>query len=203
MDREGVARRHDGSLWRVRWRRSLAGSARIWPVKGSSGRDDAGRDAVGRVPQVSGRRARRGRGHGDALPAVCSVFLAWLPRPVGRSCTRRSCSAAGVVAGHQADADAFRLLAAAPPPRTVVWLDELQRYLDGPGGTPAAAVRAVMAAGAAVVATIWPGQHRVRTVDPPGWPARPVQQRPGAFREPSQVGGRRAPLRGDRGQVSA
>jgi hypothetical protein len=67
---------------------------------------------------------------------------------------------------HPADADAVRRLAAEPSPRTVIWMDELQRYLDGPGGVPAAAVSALVAAGAAVVATIWPTEYRVRAADP-------------------------------------
>ena len=67
---------------------------------------------------------------------------------------------------HPPDADAVRHLAAEPSPRTVVWLDELQRYLDGPGGIPAAAARALIAEGAAVVATIWPTEYRVRAADP-------------------------------------
>ena len=39
-------------------------------------------------------------------------------------------------------------LAAAPPPRTVVWLDELQRYLDGEHGLTGGMVRALLSAAA-------------------------------------------------------
>jgi hypothetical protein len=35
-------------------------------------------------------------------------------------------------------------LAAAPPPRAVVWLDELQRYLDGEHGLTSGVVRALL-----------------------------------------------------------
>jgi thioredoxin-like negative regulator of GroEL len=74
---------------------------------------------------------------------------------------------------HPADAAAVRDLAARPSPRTVIWLDELQRYLDGPGGVPVAAARALIAAGAAIVATMWPTEYHVRTLDPkPGEPDR-------------------------------
>jgi thioredoxin-like negative regulator of GroEL len=64
---------------------------------------------------------------------------------------------------HPADAAAVRAFADAPAPRTVVWLDELQRYLTQPGGVPAGAVRALLAAKLLVVATLWPGEYISRT----------------------------------------
>jgi hypothetical protein len=48
---------------------------------------------------------------------------------------------------HPADTDEIREFALAPTPRTVLWLDELQRYLNQPGGLPAGSVRALVAAG--------------------------------------------------------
>ena len=49
-------------------------------------------------------------------------------------------------------------LAAVPPPRTVVWLDELQRYLDGEPGLTGAVVRALLGATGPVllIGTLWP-----------------------------------------------
>ncbi|MGV9976134.1 helix-turn-helix domain-containing protein [Micromonospora wenchangensis] len=50
----------------------------------------------------------------------------------------------------------------ARPARTVVWLDELQRYIDGPQRLTAATVRALLAAGVVVVGTIWPREYDAR-----------------------------------------
>jgi hypothetical protein len=45
---------------------------------------------------------------------------------------------------HPAGPAEVSALAQAPPPRTVVWLDELQRYLDGEHGLTGAVVRALL-----------------------------------------------------------
>src|SRR5439155_14613501 len=60
------------------------------------------------------------------------------------------------------DTDAVRVLAAAPTPRTVVWLDELQNYLAAPGGMPAGLARGLVAAGMVLVATLWPDEYCAR-----------------------------------------
>lgn len=54
----------------------------------------------------------------------------------------------------------IRDLVAAPAPHTVVWLDELQRYL-GPGGLTAGDVRALLSADEPVVlvGTLWPRRY--------------------------------------------
>jgi hypothetical protein len=59
-------------------------------------------------------------------------------------------------------------LAAAPAPRTVVWLDELQHYLDGPDGLTAAVVRALMNSPhpAVVIGTLWPDLYTGYTAVP-------------------------------------
>lgn len=62
---------------------------------------------------------------------------------------------------HPADTEQIHQLAAAPPPRLVVWLDELQRYLGGPTGLRASTVRSLLAQGAVLVATLWPERHRL------------------------------------------
>jgi hypothetical protein len=58
---------------------------------------------------------------------------------------------------HPRHADMVRLLAAAPTQRTVVWLDQLQRYLDD--GLPVGVVRELIAAGTVLVATMFPYEY--------------------------------------------
>jgi hypothetical protein len=59
-------------------------------------------------------------------------------------------------------------LAAAPPGRTVVWLDELQRYLDGEHGLAGGTVRALLNAPGPVViiGTLWPDRYDAYTALP-------------------------------------
>ena len=59
---------------------------------------------------------------------------------------------------HPAGPGQVAALAAAPVPRLVVWLDELQRYLDGEHGLTGAVVRELLNAPGPVViiATLWP-----------------------------------------------
>jgi hypothetical protein len=59
-------------------------------------------------------------------------------------------------------------LAQTPTPRTVVWLDELQRYLDGEHGLTAAVVRALLTAPEPVViiGTLWPDWYTAYTAGP-------------------------------------
>ncbi|GAA2908908.1 hypothetical protein Acy02nite_88620 [Actinoplanes cyaneus] len=64
---------------------------------------------------------------------------------------------------HPADASGVRAFAQAPAPRTVAWLDELQRYLDQSGGLPAGLIRDLLAAGTVVLATLWPDEVSVRS----------------------------------------
>ncbi|WP_213012785.1 hypothetical protein [Paractinoplanes toevensis] len=61
-----------------------------------------------------------------------------------------------------ADAAAVRAIADTAVKRTVVWLDELQRYLNEPGGLPIGAVRALLDAGLVVAATLWPAEYAAR-----------------------------------------
>ncbi|WP_093976563.1 hypothetical protein [Amycolatopsis alba] len=67
---------------------------------------------------------------------------------------------------HPCDAEALREFTAHPSGRTVVWLDELQDYLDFAGGVPAGRVRELIAAGLVLVATCWPGEHSKRVALP-------------------------------------
>jgi thioredoxin-like negative regulator of GroEL len=59
-------------------------------------------------------------------------------------------------------------LAQAPPPQTVVWLDELQDYLDGEQGLTAAVVRALLNASGPVVivGTLWSARRKAYTAVP-------------------------------------
>ena len=59
---------------------------------------------------------------------------------------------------HPANADEVRAFAAAPVPRTVVWLDEIQHYLNGENGLTAATIRALLRASfpVVIVGTLWP-----------------------------------------------
>ena len=56
-------------------------------------------------------------------------------------------------------------LAQAPPPRTVVWLDELQRYLDGDHGLTGPVVRALLNASSpsVIIGTLWPDRYTAYT----------------------------------------
>jgi hypothetical protein len=67
---------------------------------------------------------------------------------------------------HPADAQVLQQVAASPTARTVVWLDELQKYLDHPAGLPAATIRDLISAGIVVVATLWPSEYSKRVTPP-------------------------------------
>ncbi|GGM22744.1 hypothetical protein GCM10007977_024920 [Dactylosporangium sucinum] len=67
---------------------------------------------------------------------------------------------------HPADAPAITAYAEVPAPRAVVWLDELQRYLNHADGLPIGVLQRLITAGTVVVATLWPDEHSVRTARP-------------------------------------
>ncbi len=74
----------------------------------------------------------------------------------------------------------LRTLAAAPPARTVLWLDELQNYLGGEHGLTAGIVHALVDAPGPVVlvGTLWPTYYRTFTALPtPGAPGTHQQER--------------------------
>ena len=71
-------------------------------------------------------------------------------------------------------------LARAPVPRMVVWLDELQRYLDGEHGLTGGVVRALLNAphSAVVIGTMWPDLYAAYTSVPaPGGPDPRARER--------------------------
>jgi hypothetical protein len=100
---------------------------------------------------------------------------------------------------HPAGSAKVALLAQAPVPRMVLWLDELQRYLDGEHGLTGGLVRALLSAPdpVVIVGTLWPDRYAVpgvRVVDhqqvAAGTPGHLVHQRPGLLQGgPDQVGG--------------
>ena len=69
---------------------------------------------------------------------------------------------------HPAGSAEVAALAAAPSARTVVWLDELQRYLDGEHGLTGAVVRALLGASPPVIiiGTLWPDRYAAYTTVP-------------------------------------
>ena len=69
---------------------------------------------------------------------------------------------------HPAGPAEIAALAQAPPPRTVVWLDELQRYLDGEHGLTGAVVRALLTAThpVVIIGTLWPDRYNAYTAVP-------------------------------------
>ena len=60
---------------------------------------------------------------------------------------------------HPASPAEVAALAVASPPRTVVWLDELQRYLDGGHGLTGSVVRALLNATVVIIGTLWPDPY--------------------------------------------
>ena len=74
---------------------------------------------------------------------------------------------------HPAGPDQVSALAQAPPRRTVVWLDELQRYLDGEDGLTGGVVRALLDGPhpVVIIGTLWPDRYHAYTAVPaPGGP---------------------------------
>ncbi len=69
---------------------------------------------------------------------------------------------------HPADPGEVVDLAGAPPARTVVWLDELQRYVDGEHGLTGGTVRALLGGPGPVVlvGTLWPDRYTAYTALP-------------------------------------
>jgi hypothetical protein len=81
---------------------------------------------------------------------------------------------------HPAGPAEVTALAQAPPPRTVVWLDELQRYLDSEQGLTGATVRALLNPPhqAVIIGTLWPDRYTAYTVLPgPGGPDPHARER--------------------------
>ena len=69
---------------------------------------------------------------------------------------------------HPAGSAEVAALAQAPKPRTVVWLDELQRYLDAEHGLTGGVIRALLNAPhpAVIIATLWPDLYVTYTTVP-------------------------------------
>ena len=69
---------------------------------------------------------------------------------------------------HPAGPAEVAALAAAPPPRTVMWLDELQRYLEGEHALTGGVVRTLLNAPhpAVIIGTMWPNFYEAYTAMP-------------------------------------
>ena len=69
---------------------------------------------------------------------------------------------------HPAGPAQVAALAAAPTPQTVVWLDELQNYLDGEHGLTGSVVRALLNSPhpAVIIGTLWPDWYTAHTTMP-------------------------------------
>ena len=69
---------------------------------------------------------------------------------------------------HPAGPGELAALAASPAPQMVVWLDELQRYLDGEHGLTGGALRTLLNAphSAVIIGTLWPDLYAAYTVLP-------------------------------------
>ena len=81
---------------------------------------------------------------------------------------------------HPAGPGEVAALAAAPTPRTVVWLDELQRYLDGERGLTGGVIRALLDAPdpVVIIGTMWPDRYAAYTALPgPGGADPHAQER--------------------------
>jgi thioredoxin-like negative regulator of GroEL len=100
----------------------------------------------------------------------------------GSSVGKTRCAAEAVAAllpdwqlVHPAGPGEVAALAAAPPARAVVWLDELQNYLDGEHGLTAAVVRGLLGAPGPVmiIGTLWPDRYTAYITVPASGSADP------------------------------
>ena len=67
---------------------------------------------------------------------------------------------------HPAGPGEVAALARVPTPRMVVWLDEMQRYLDGEHGLTGGMVRALLNAPVVIIGTLWPDWYTACTAVP-------------------------------------
>ncbi len=121
----------------------------------------------GFVLLVGGSSVGKTRCAAEAVKALLPDW--WLVRPAGP--------------------DQLAALAAAPFPRTVVWLDELQDYLDGEHGLTGAVVRALLNHQAVIIGTLWPDRYAAYTT------ARARRRRSARAGTPGTGPGRRRPHR--------
>ena len=115
-------------------------------------------------------------GHGVRAKVAAAAERGGFVLLVGGSSVGKTRSAAEAVRAllpdwwlvHPAGPGEVSALAAAPPPRTVVWLDELQRYLDGEHGLTGGSLRALLKAPGPVVliGTLWPDRYAAYTTMP-------------------------------------
>jgi len=136
-------------------------------------------------PEYVPRDADAG-GHGvRAKVAAAAVQGGFVLLVGGSSVGKTRCAAEAVRAllpdwwlMHPGGPDQVAALAAAPPRRTVVWLDELQRYLDGERGMTGGMVRALLGGAdpVVIIGTLWPDRYAAYTAMPAPGDADPHAQ---------------------------
>ena len=128
------------------------------------------------VPPQYVRRDTDADGHGVRARVAAAAARGGFVLLVGGSSVGKTRCAAEAVRAllpdwwlvHPGGPGEVAALAAAPPARTVVWLDELQRYLDGEHGLTGGVVRALLRAPGPVViiGTLWPDRYTAYTAVP-------------------------------------
>jgi len=128
--------------------------------------------AAGALPEYVPRDADAARAGVRAGVAAAAERGGFVLLVGGSSVGKTRCAAEAIRAlvpdwqlVHPAGPAEVAALADAPPPRTVVWLDELQRYLDGEHGLTGGMVRALLGAPGPVmlIGTLWPDLYSTWT----------------------------------------
>ena len=128
--------------------------------------------AAGALPEYVPRDADAARAGVRARVAAAAERGGFVLLVGGSSVGKTRCAAEAIRAlvpdwqlVHPAGPAEVAALAAGPPPRTVVWLDELQRYLGGEHGLTGGVVRALLGAPGPVmlIGTLWPDLYSTWT----------------------------------------
>jgi predicted component of type VI protein secretion system len=128
--------------------------------------------AAGALPEYVPRDADAARSGVRARVAAAAERGGFVLLVGGSSVGKTRCAAEAIRAlvpdwqlVHPAGPAEVAALAGEPPPRTVVWLDELQRYLDGEHELTGGIVRALLGAPGPVmlIGTLWPDLYSLWT----------------------------------------
>ena len=169
-------------LWVTAWMASAGGPAGAIRVSDADPRR-LGVHAAISVPGVPDEtppeyvpRDADGGGHGVRAAAAAAAERGGFVLLTGGSSAGKTRSAAEAVKAelpdwwlvHPAGPGQVAELAADPPSRTVLWLDELQRYLDGTDGLTGGVMRALLNAlgPVVIIGTLWPDRHAAYTAVP-------------------------------------
>ncbi len=106
---------------------------------------------------------------------------------------------------HPAGPGEVAALARAPSPRMVVWLDELQDYLDGEHGLTGTVMRALLNYQAVVIGTLWPDRYAAYITMPASGGADPRAREREVLdlAEVIRIGPEFSPAEGDRARAAA